>query len=81
MNKENLEFMTQHVLYCLQNASADAVREVITHLNTVLKSNRLPVRQSSVVFYEALYDKIGQQIESQKDFCLFGVMEGGDEDA
>lgn len=66
----------------LTDKEAVKVLLLVSHyLNTVLKSSRLPVRQSSVAFYEALHDKIGQQIESQKDFCLFGVMEGGDEDA
>lgn len=37
------------------------------YLNTVLNGSRLPVRQSSVDFYEALYVKIGQQIEDQKE--------------
>lgn len=35
MKKESMECMAQHVVYCVENASADAVREVIGHLEQI----------------------------------------------
>lgn len=38
MKKETMECMAQHVVYRLENASADAVREVIGHLEQIWNS-------------------------------------------
>ena len=35
MKKETMEAMAQHVVYCVENASADAVRGVISYLDQI----------------------------------------------
>lgn len=35
MKNKEMEYLAQHVVYCVENASEDAVREVISHLDKI----------------------------------------------
>ena len=35
MKNKEMEYLAQHVVYCVENASEDAVREVISHLDQI----------------------------------------------
>lgn len=77
MKNENMEYLAQHVVYCVENASADAVREVIGHLeqfwNTLYDESEELERLDVVVDLEPDQRKRAADLESM--LCILCSMQ------
>lgn len=91
MKKETMEYMAQHVVCRLENASADAVREIINHLdqiwNTMYEESENLERLDVVVDLEPEQRKRAVDLESMleilcsmQNLCYEVLPEEGDND-